>query len=155
MPEEFDPQLPTNTVGEELQYETSFQRWLQNTVQRLSEHFKTQTDVEEKRSLLRRWQRIYHPDKNQGRAHEVLPIFRWVQTCWEREFRSASVVASMPAAPDVRVQSADAQERPGMRAGARSVNVAPAKRHEGKRLPEKATNDAKRKQPTKRSAKLC
>ena len=75
--------------------------------------------------------------------------------CGQREFHPASVVASMPAAADVRAQSADAQERPGMRAGTRSVNVAPAKRHEGKRRPEEATNNAQRKQPTKRSAKLC
>merc|ERR1719296_438033 len=32
---------------------------------------------------------MYHPDKNPGRAHEVLPIFRWVQTRWDEEFRSS------------------------------------------------------------------
>eukprot|EP00928_Gymnodinium_smaydae_P011574 TRINITY_DN14254_c0_g1_i2.p1 TRINITY_DN14254_c0_g1~~TRINITY_DN14254_c0_g1_i2.p1 ORF type:complete len:714 (-),score=154.78 TRINITY_DN14254_c0_g1_i2:100-2241(-) len=64
-------------------------KWLQCTLQRLQADFSRQPDATARRLRLRQWQRDYHPDKNPGRAHEVLPIFRWVQARWEEQFRGS------------------------------------------------------------------
>eukprot|EP00933_Yihiella_yeosuensis_P028608 TRINITY_DN22447_c0_g1_i1.p1 TRINITY_DN22447_c0_g1~~TRINITY_DN22447_c0_g1_i1.p1 ORF type:complete len:919 (-),score=189.64 TRINITY_DN22447_c0_g1_i1:27-2783(-) len=68
---------------------TARQERIRNITKRLSEELSRTKDVAERRTLLRQWQRSYHPDKNADREHEVGPIFRWVQERWNAEFRVA------------------------------------------------------------------
>lgn len=82
--------------------DNSMEQWSQLTMQRLARQLTKQVDAAARRSCLRTWQRVYHPDKNPGRSDEVLPIFRWVQACWDRDFRAAdapSAAATKPAGP--------------------------------------------------------
>merc|ERR1712232_557851 len=51
----------------------------------LASELSRQPTASARRACLRRWQLEYHPDKNLGRDLEVLPMFRWVQSQWERE----------------------------------------------------------------------
>jgi len=78
--------------------EAEMEHWSRLTLQRLAQDLNRQPSAADKRSRLRAWQRIYHPDKNPGRAHEVLPIFRWVQSCWDRDFKTAETSGSAGAA---------------------------------------------------------
>lgn len=73
--------------------EAAVERWLRITMQRLAADLAKQPNASMRKSRLRQLQLTYHPDKNPGRADEVLPIFRWVQSCWDREFRAADNVS--------------------------------------------------------------
>merc|ERR1711972_564316 len=61
--------------------------WVSFTIQQLITELASQPDIDARRSCVRRWQLQYHPDKNPGRAVEVMPIFRWVQSLWDCQFR--------------------------------------------------------------------
>jgi len=73
------------------------QRWSELTIARLRNELARQPDKLSRRACLRCWQRSYHPDKNPGRTQEVRPIFQWVQSCWDRGFRSADFSAAAAA----------------------------------------------------------
>lgn len=75
--------------------EDLLEQWSHLTVGRLQGELKRQPDEMARRACLRHWQRTYHPDKNPGRVCEVRPIFQWVQSCWDRDFRNAD--SSTPA----------------------------------------------------------
>uniref|UniRef100_A0A7S4QS80 Uncharacterized protein n=1 Tax=Alexandrium monilatum TaxID=311494 RepID=A0A7S4QS80_9DINO len=66
-------------------------QWLRLTMQRLAAELMRQPSPAARRARLRQWQLSYHPDKNPGRGNEVMPIFCWVQSCWNQEFRSAEL----------------------------------------------------------------
>lgn len=76
----------------------ALEQWRQLTTQRLATELARQPDESARRAKLRHWQRAYHPDKNPGRSDEVLPIFRWVQDCWDRDFRGAELPQPPPTA---------------------------------------------------------
>jgi len=61
-------------------------------LQRLAGQLAREPTRSGKRSLLRQYQLQYHPDKNRDNPTEVNAVFRWVQSCWDRNFRSADVV---------------------------------------------------------------
>lgn len=100
-----EPAGPAGHLTEEAAEEGRLQQRLQLAIQLLATDLLRQPDANERRARLRQWQRTYHPDKNPGRAHEVLPIFRWVQSRWDQEFRSAE------AAPGAAEASSGVQEK--------------------------------------------
>merc|ERR1712183_687318 len=118
--------------------ESSMEQWTQLTMQRLSNQLARQPSAMERRACLRTWQRTYHPDKNPGRADEVLPIFRWVQACWDRDFKATEMGELNPKAESKassRAAAAASDEGPsnagssgGSAVPSRPSLVAPARR---------------------------
>lgn len=94
------------------------ERWIRCTMQRLARDLAKQASSTMRKARLRQFQLTYHPDKNPGRADEVLPIFRWVQSCWDREFRGAETVPE-----DFEAQGED--ELPTQQRGPQAQNEFP------------------------------
>lgn len=80
--------------------EVAAEQWRQHVMQKLTRDLAATRDPAQRRLRLRQWQRMYHPDKNPGKVDEVMPIFRWVQACWDQEFRSSDLAAGPPGFPD-------------------------------------------------------
>merc|ERR1712151_247450 len=96
------------------------EQWRQLTTQRLATELVRQPDAAARRARLRHWQRAYHPDKNPGRADEVLPIFRWVQEAWDRDFRSSDI----PGAAQTSKRSSAQADRGSAKKQSRRSDVA-------------------------------
>jgi len=96
-----DADIPCTGHDEEKQpkdesEQDTWQQWSKLTLERLSAELNRQTSATERRSRLRCWQRAYHPDKNPGREHEVMPVFRWVQDLWDKMFKSSAEGGVLP-----------------------------------------------------------
>eukprot|EP00746_Dinoflagellata_sp_MGD_P122626 gnl/MRDRNA2_/MRDRNA2_57456_c0_seq2.p1 gnl/MRDRNA2_/MRDRNA2_57456_c0~~gnl/MRDRNA2_/MRDRNA2_57456_c0_seq2.p1 ORF type:complete len:523 (-),score=117.87 gnl/MRDRNA2_/MRDRNA2_57456_c0_seq2:121-1689(-) len=74
-------------VKDKVNVENSQQK-LHNTLRRHNIELAQQKSRSTRRALLRRWQLMYHPDKNHANSEMASAIFRWVQSRWHREFRS-------------------------------------------------------------------
>ena len=90
-PREAEPSIAKAASVEEAKPQNTgnVEQWIRQTQRHLTQQLARlrPTDIGGRRNLLRAWQLEYHPDKNPGRSDEVMPLFRWVQSLWDRQFR--------------------------------------------------------------------
>eukprot|EP00747_Dinoflagellata_sp_TGD_P206939 gnl/TRDRNA2_/TRDRNA2_80566_c0_seq1.p1 gnl/TRDRNA2_/TRDRNA2_80566_c0~~gnl/TRDRNA2_/TRDRNA2_80566_c0_seq1.p1 ORF type:complete len:959 (-),score=178.16 gnl/TRDRNA2_/TRDRNA2_80566_c0_seq1:50-2926(-) len=130
-----DDKEAKDKAAREARREAQMEQWLRLTMQRLAAELARQRGSVARRAKLRGWQRDYHPDKNPGRTHEVLPIFRWVQSCWERDFRqgedvepdeAASAPCPPPAPASAKAAKSSAASSPATRTDVTKAISSPA-----------------------------
>lgn len=72
----------SNAVRPGVPSKAEAQRGLERVVQRMAIELRRISDLSERRSRIREFLLLWHPDKNPGNVEVVTPIFRWVQSQW-------------------------------------------------------------------------
>lgn len=63
-------------------------QWIRRTIMGLNLRYARCSGKTEKRALLRKLQLEFHPDKNPIDAHRIRPVYDFVQTLWDSQFKS-------------------------------------------------------------------